>query len=58
MKRQKKNFELMYLHRVLPMKFKNLNQRIPAIKVGNFQICETPLRLGQLQGNRFELFIR
>lgn len=44
--------------RVLPNRFKNINQRIPAVKVGNFQLCENPLRLGQLQGNRFEIFIR
>ncbi|CAF1603743.1 unnamed protein product [Rotaria magnacalcarata] len=46
------------IHKVLPSKFKNINQRIPSLKVGNFQLCETPLRLGQLQGNRFEIFIR
>ena len=44
--------------RVLPAKFKHINQRLPAIKVGNFRLSETPLRLGQLQGNRFEIFIR
>lgn len=44
--------------RVLPSKFKQINQRLPSIKVGNFQLCESPLRLGQLQGNRFEIFIR
>ncbi|CAF3503976.1 unnamed protein product [Adineta steineri] len=46
------------IHKVLPIKFKNINQRLPAIKVGNFELCETPLRLGQLQGNRFEIFVR
>ncbi|CAF3325321.1 unnamed protein product [Rotaria socialis] len=46
------------IHKVLPSKFKNINQRIPSLKVGNFQLCESPLRLGQLQGNRFEIFIR
>jgi tRNA(Glu) U13 pseudouridine synthase TruD len=44
--------------RVLPNKFKNVNQRLPAVKVGNFQICENPLSLGQLKGNRFEILIR
>ncbi|UJR33304.1 hypothetical protein I4U23_020754 [Adineta vaga] len=46
------------IHKVLPIKFKNINQRLPAIKVGNFELCQAPLRLGQLQGNRFEIFIR
>ncbi|CAF2479447.1 unnamed protein product [Rotaria sp. Silwood2] len=46
------------IHKVLPNKFKNINQRLPSVKVGNFQLCQTPLRLGQLQGNRFEIFIR
>jgi tRNA(Glu) U13 pseudouridine synthase TruD len=46
------------MFRVLPHKFKHINQRLQAVKVGNFQLCETPLRLGQLQGNRFEVFIR
>ncbi len=50
-------FKIIYL-RVLPNKFKYINQRLSAIKVGNFQLCENPLRLGQLQGNRFEIFIR
>ncbi len=44
--------------RVLPNKFKYINQRLSAVKVGNFQLCQNPLRLGQLQGNRFEIFIR
>lgn len=46
------------IHKVLPSKFKQINQRLPSIKVGNFQLSENPLRLGQLQGNRFEIFIR
>ncbi|CAF4575167.1 unnamed protein product [Rotaria sp. Silwood1] len=46
------------IHKVLPNKFKNINQRLSSVKVGNFQLCEIPLRLGQLQGNRFEIFIR
>jgi len=44
--------------RVLPNKFKHINQRLSAVKVGNFQLCQTSLRLGQLQGNRFEIFLR
>lgn len=48
----------MILFRVLPNRFKNINSRLSAIKVGNFQLCSNPLRLGQLQGNRFEIFIR
>jgi len=50
-------FKIIYL-RVLPNKFKHINQRLSAVKVGNFQLCQTPLRLGQLQGNRFEIFLR
>jgi tRNA pseudouridine13 synthase len=46
------------IHKVLPNKFKHINQRLSAVKVGNFELCQTPLRLGQLQGNRFEIFIR
>ena len=50
-------FNIIFL-RVLPSKFKSINQRLSAVKVGNFEICQNPLRLGQLQGNRFEIFIR
>lgn len=44
--------------RVFPSRFKSVNQRFPSIKLGNFSLCEEPLRLGQLQGNRFEIFLR
>ena len=32
--------------------------RYPFIRVGNFEYCKDPLRLGQLHGNRFEIILR
>ena len=34
------------------------NMKFPFVRVGDFEYCKDPMRLGQLRGNRFEIILR
>lgn len=45
-------------HKVAPARLAGLSRALRGMRIGNFEFVETPLRLGQLSGNRFDLVMR